>query len=95
MGDRTWQRRLLFLFTGLSVVLLIGQNILSIGHWLNEPFPGFFVHENLTVGPYSVPGWTGPTAGLQPLDRVLSMDGRDLRGRADLYDRVRSVPAGS
>jgi signal transduction histidine kinase len=95
MGDRTWQRRLLFLFTGLSVVLLIGQNILSIGHWLNEPFSGFFVHENLTVGPYSVPGWTGPTAGLQPLDRVLSMDGRDLRGRADLYDRVRSVPAGS
>jgi signal transduction histidine kinase len=95
MGDRTWQRRLLFLFTGLFAVLLIGQNVLSVGRWLNQPFPGFFVHENMTVGPYSVPGWTGPAAGLQPLDRVLSIDGRDLRDRVELYDRVRSVPAGS
>lgn len=95
MGDRTWQRRLLFLFTGLFAVLLIGQNVLSVGRWLNQPFPGFFVHENMTVGPYSVPGWTGPAAGLQPLDRVLSIDGRDLRDRDELYDRVRSVPAGS
>jgi signal transduction histidine kinase len=95
MGDRTWQRRLLFLFTSLFAVLLIGQNVLSVGRWLNQPFPGFFVHENMTVGPYSVPGWTGPAAGLQPLDRVLSIDGRDLRDRAELYDRVRSVPAGS
>ncbi|HEY3150413.1 MAG TPA: ATP-binding protein [Candidatus Binatia bacterium] len=95
MGDRTWQRRLLFLLTGLAVLLLIGQNVLSIGRWLNEPFPGFFVHENLTVGPYSVPGWTGQTAGLQPLDRVLSINGHDLRSRADLYQRARSVPAAS
>jgi signal transduction histidine kinase len=95
MGDQTWQRRLLFLFTGLSVLLLIGQNVLSLGRWLNEPFPGFFVHENLTVGPYSVPGWTGPTAGLQPLDRILSIDGRDLRDRADLYQSARSVPSRS
>jgi signal transduction histidine kinase len=95
MGDRTWQRRLLFLFTGLFAVLLIGQNVLSVGRWLNQPFPGFFVHENMTVGPYSVPGWTGAAAGLQPLDRVLSIDGRDLRDRVELYDRVRSVPAGS
>ena len=95
MGDRTWQRRLLFLFTGLSVLLLISQNVLSIGRWLNEPFPGFFVHENLTVGPYSVPGWTGQTAGLQPLDRVISLNGHDLRGRADLYESARRVAAGS
>jgi signal transduction histidine kinase len=95
MGDQTWQRRLFFLFAGLSVVLLIGQNLLSIGRWLNEPFPGFFVHENLTVGPYSVPGWTGQTAGLQPLDRILSIDGRDLRDRADLYETARSVPTRS
>jgi signal transduction histidine kinase len=95
MGDRTWQRRLLFLLTGLAVLLLMGQNVLSIGRWLNEPFPGFFVHENLTVGPYSVPGWTGQTAGLQPLDRVLSINGRDLQSRADLYQSTRSVPAAS
>ena len=95
MRDRTWQRRLLFLFTGLSVFLLIGQTVLSIGRWVNEPFPGFFVHENLTVGPYSVPGWTAQTAGLQPLDRILSMNGMDLRNRADLYDRVRRIPVES
>ena len=75
MGHHTWQRCLLLLFTGLFGFLLIGESFLSSSRWINQPFPGFFVHENLTVGPYFVPGWTGATAGLQSLDRIVSVDG--------------------
>jgi signal transduction histidine kinase len=95
MGERTWRGRLLFLVSGLCVLFLVGHSILATGRWLNEPFPGFFVYENLTVGPYHAPGWTGVAAGLRSPDRILSIDGRELQRRADLYDLVRGSPPGS
>lgn len=95
MGDRTWQSRLLFVVPGLFVLVLIGQTLFFTVRWLNEPFPGFFVHENLTVGSYYAPGWTGAGAGLRSLDQIGAVDGRELRTRAELYDRVRRAPAGS
>jgi len=95
MGPQTWQRYTLLALTGLFGVLLIGESFLSSGRWINQPFPGFFVHENLTVGPYFVPGWTGAEAGLQSLDRVVSMAGRPLQDRAALYDYVRRAPVGT
>ena len=55
MGDRSWQSRVLFLFSGLCVFVFIGQTIVSTQRWVDEPFPGFFVYENLTVGPNAVP----------------------------------------
>lgn len=95
MGDRTWQSRLLFVFPGLCVLVLVGQTLLYTVRWLNEPFPGFFVHENLTVGPYYAPGWTGAGAGLRSLDRIAAVDDRELRERTELYDVVRGAPPGS
>jgi len=95
MGHHTWQRYSLLLLTGLFGFLLIGESFLSSSRWINQPFPGFFVHENLTVGPYFVPGWTGSNAGLQSLDRIVSVAGRPLRDRAALYDLVRRSPVGS
>jgi len=95
MGQRIWQRYSLLALTGLFGVLLIGESFLSSGRWINQPFPGFFVHENLTVGPYFVPGWTGAEAGLQSLDRVMSMAGRPLQDRAALYEFVRRAPVGT
>jgi hypothetical protein len=62
MAHQTWQRWLLLLFTGLFGLLLIGETFLSSSRWIDQPFPGFFVHENLTVGPYFVPGWSGASA---------------------------------
>jgi signal transduction histidine kinase len=94
MGDRTWQSRLPFLIPGLCVLVLVGQTLVFSVRWLNEPFPGFFVHENLTVGPYYAPGWTG-TEGLRSLDKIHSINGRELQQRAQLYDIVRHAPAGS
>src|ERR1044071_1133959 len=95
MGPQTWQRYSLLALTGLFGVLLIGESFLSSGRWINQPFPGFFVHENLTVGPYSVPGWTGADAGLQSLDRVVSIAGRPLQDRATLYELVHHAPVGT
>ncbi|MGH7817099.1 MAG: hypothetical protein ACREOR_06895, partial [Candidatus Binatia bacterium] len=93
MGHQSRQRRLLFFITGLLVLLLVGQTVVSSSRWLNQTFPGFFVHQNLTVGPYSVPGWSGAAAGLKSLDQIVSIDGRALGSRAELYDRVRSLSA--
>ena len=95
MGHQTWQRWLLLFFTGLFGLLLIGETFLSSSRWIDQPFPGFFVHENLTVGPYFVPGWSGAAAGVQSLDRVVSVNGSQLRDRAEFYDLARKAPLGS
>jgi len=95
MDHATWRRFLLLLVTGLFGFLLIGESILSSSRWINQPFPGFFLHENLTVGPYSLPGWTGANAGLQSLDRVVSVAEQPLRQRAEMYELVRRMPVGS
>jgi len=95
MGHQTWQRWLLLFFTGLFGLLLIGETFLSSSRWIDQPFPGFFVHENLTVGPYFVPGWSGAAGGVQSLDRVVSVNGSQLRDRAEFYDLARKAPLGS
>ena len=95
MGHHSQQRRLLFFITAILALGLLGQTLLSSGRWLNQPFPGFFIYQNLTVAPYSVPGWDGTAAGLQSLDRVVSVGGRVIDNRAELYDQVRSLPVGS
>ena len=51
MDHHTWEKWLLLVVTGLFTVLLMGESFLSTGRWINQPFPGFFVHENLTVAP--------------------------------------------
>ncbi|MBM4297061.1 MAG: hypothetical protein FJ143_04910, partial [Deltaproteobacteria bacterium] len=92
MGHRSRQRRLLLGITGLLVVLLLGQTVVSSSRWLNRSFAGFFVHENLTVGPYSLPGWSGDAAGLKSLDRIVGIDGRSIRERGELYEQARKLP---
>ena len=94
MGELTWQRRLPLLILGLAVLVLVGQNLVYSARWWNAPFPGFFVHENLTVGPYHAPGWTG-AEGLRSLDKIDGINGRELQERAELYNFVRHAPAGS
>ena len=95
MYRQSWQRWLLLLLSGVFGALLIGESIVSSGRWIAQPFPGFFVHENLTVGPYSLPGWSGGVAGLESLDHVIAVDGRPLRGRFELYASARAVPVGT
>ena len=95
MDHHTWEKWLLLVITGLFTVLLMGESFLSTGHWINQPFPGFFVHENLTVAPYFMPSWSGPRSGLQSLDRLITVEGRRLNNRAELYETVRRAPIGT
>lgn len=94
MRGRTWQSRLLILCFGLGALAFVTQTVVATARWLNEPFPGFFVYENLTVGPYHASGWTGAAAGLRPLDLIVGVDQRALRDRAELYQIVRAMPQG-
>ncbi|HKY06669.1 MAG TPA: ATP-binding protein [Candidatus Binatia bacterium] len=95
MGNQTWQRRLLLLLSGLCVLALVGQTLLFTARWLNAPFAGFFVYENLIVGPYYAPGWSGAAAGLRSLDRLVSIDGQELRNRAQFYERIGAAAPGT
>jgi signal transduction histidine kinase len=94
MGKKNWQSRLLLLLPALCVLALTGQTFLATARWLNAPFPGFFVYENLTVGPYHAPGWSGAASGLRSMDRLVALDGQELRERAQLYLAVKNAPAG-
>src|SRR5512139_1988031 len=95
MNRQNWQRWLLLLLSGVFGALLIAESMVSSGRWIGQPFPGFFVHENLTVGPYSLPGWSGAVAGLESLDHVVGVGGRPLSGRVELYAAVRGAPVGT
>jgi len=95
MDHHTWKKWLLLVTTGVFGLLLLGQSILSTNHWINQPFPGFFVHENLTVAPYFIPSWTGTGSGLQSLDRLLTVEDRPLNKRAELYEIARRAPVGT
>src|SRR5690606_37680360 len=95
MGKRTWQNRLLLLLSALCVLALTAQTFISTARWLKEPFPGFFVYENLTVGQDYAPGWTGAGSGLHSMDRLVAIDGRELRDRTQLYGTVRGAAAGT
>jgi hypothetical protein len=95
MGKQPWQRQLLLATMGVIALSLIGGTLVASFQWISKPFPGFFLYENLTVGPYFLPGWTGGPARLRALDRVVAIDGRSLRDRGELYDRVKSSPSGT
>ena len=92
MNRQGWQRWLVLFLSGVFGTLLIGESIILSGRWIGQPFPGFFVHENLTVGPYALPGWSGTAAGLQSLDQVVAVGALPLRDRVALYAAVRSAP---
>ena len=63
--------------------------------WIGRPFPGFFVMGNgliPTVGNFD---WTGLRAGVPFLDRVISIDGRPVKGNAAIYDHAATLPEGT
>ena len=95
MGKQLWRRQLLLATMGLIALLLVGGTLIASFQWISRPFPGFFLHENLTVGPYFLPSWSGTLAGMRALDRVIAVNGRSLRERSELYDLVKRTPAGS
>ena len=95
MDPQLDQRRLVLTVIGILALALVSYTVASAAKWIHSPFPGFFLYDNLTVGPYSLPGWTGAAAGLKPLDQIVTVDGRALKHRAEVYDLVKSRSIGT
>ena len=95
MRHQAWHRRGLLVIFAVFAFLIVSGTVLSSLQWIHKPFPGFFLHENLTVGPYSLPHWTGGVSGLQSLDLIIKIDDNPVGGRAELYERVRNLPVGT
>jgi len=95
MGRQAWQRWLLLFLIGISAFSLISDTLIHSSQWINHPFPGFFIHENLTVGPYSLPRWSGVTSGLKSLDTILSVNGKPVNQRSEIYALTRDLVPGS
>jgi signal transduction histidine kinase len=95
MRHQAWHRRGLLVIFAVFAFIIVSGTLISSVHWIYKPFPGFFLHENLTVGPYSLPHWSGGVAGLQSLDLIIKINGTPVTGRAELYDRVRNIPVGT
>jgi signal transduction histidine kinase len=95
MDPQPGQRRLLLTVIGVLALALVSHTFASATKWIHNPFPGFFLYENLTVGPYFLPGWTGGAAGLRPLDQIVTVEGWPVTHRGELYELVKSRPIGT
>lgn len=95
MSRDTWQRSGILATVAVLAFLLALFTLVSSFQWFHKPFPGFFLHGNLTVSPYFLPPWSGSNAGLKVLDQVVAVQGQPLARPAELYDMVRKYPAGS
>jgi signal transduction histidine kinase len=95
MGHLAWHRRVLLVMTALAAFATVTATLLVSVQWIQKPFPGFFLHDNLTVGPYFLPHWSGASAGLKSLDLVLSINDAEVRERSRVYQLVHESPPGT
>ncbi|HXG50801.1 MAG TPA: ATP-binding protein [candidate division Zixibacteria bacterium] len=95
MRHRAWQRPAGLAAIGVCSAAVVLASLISAARWVQRPFPGFFVHANLTVGPYFLPQWTGTVFGLETFDRVSQVNGSPIADREQLYTFVRSAPPGT
>ena len=93
MHQQVRQQWGLLAIIGMAALVLIGSALAASLRSINSPFPGFFIHDNLTVGPYFLPGWSGQQAGLRSLDRVVAVNG-SCAGAARRFLRARAAGTG-
>jgi signal transduction histidine kinase len=94
MNLQKWRRQSLLVLTGVLAVTGVAASVISAHRgWIGSPFPGFFIHGNLTVSPVFLPQWSGKEAGIRLLDRVLAIDEQPVLRPGEIYQAVRSRPA--
>src|SRR4029453_337712 len=57
--------------------------------WINRPFPGFFLWQNLFVPPVGGPAWPGDDAGVPYESRLTSVDDEPAESADDVYRGIR------
>ncbi len=95
MNLKVWQRRLLVVVVAALALLVIGGNIILSSHWINKPFPGFFLYSNLILSPDFLPGWSGRQTGLRSMDRVVAVDSKQVSRPGEIYELVQSHSPGT
>src|ERR1700754_4255311 len=82
MGKQPGRRPLLLATMGLIALLLVCGTLVASFQWISRPFPGFFLHAHLTVGPYFLPSWSGTLAVVRAMVRIVAANGQSLRERS-------------
>lgn len=80
---------LIVLSITLSTISLLG----SIG-MIGQPFAGFRSEPTLTISAVNEPSWSGPQAGVETYDRLLTVDGTPLKTPEDLKQIIRAHQPG-
>lgn len=75
----------LLLFTVLSLVISLPE--------IGRPFAGFKVYPGMATAWQMPMDWTGPRAGLRPMDRILKVDGQPVEISESLVRHVAAEPA--
>ncbi len=93
-GEQSWRRAsavtLAVLISGVAIACALNSS-----RWIGAPFPGFMVMANRVVASVSLPSW--PVAQQPEIyhHRVVAVNGQRVTSSAELYDFVKSFPAGS
>lgn len=89
----TWRWRFFATLSLWAVVALVTfQLALS---WIDRPFPGFTLEQNMSTGALTVETWPIHKAQLPPYSRLLAVDGRAVATPQEVLAHVRAVPSGS
>ncbi|MNX17444.1 Alkaline phosphatase synthesis sensor protein PhoR [compost metagenome] len=87
--------------TGAFAAIVLGLVLYALVHLvtplahLDRPFPGFTLLDDLTLESQLPADWSGARAGLRPMDRILSVDGRPLTSSSELDRLVAALPVGT
>ena len=94
---RNGSRLPLVIFIGLTAVILISSvfSLVKAIAWVNKPFPGFVVYAPPYVGSFSSRDWNGKKAGIQYLDRIVSVDWQAVSSGREIVDIVRQKLPGT
>jgi two-component system, NtrC family, sensor histidine kinase HydH len=74
------------------IVLICAVNSLR---WVNRPFPGFFLWENLFVPAVGDTDWSGYTAGVPLASRLVAVNDQVVRSADEVYRTVGDLPLGT
>ena len=86
-----WGAGLAGTLAGLVVVTCALNSL----HWVNRPFPGFLLWENLFVPAVGDTDWTGYRAGLPYQSRLISVDGQPVTSASQVYRIAATLPVGT
>jgi hypothetical protein len=85
------------LFYGLTTLMIVISIISFVKglSWINTPFPGFTIYRPPYVGSMSITDWPGKKAGLEFLERIVSVDNQPVLEGQDVVAAVKQKKPGT